>query len=116
MKKRLTMWTAFVGVALPLGLFVVPFSRYEMMSWVSSEPFYESRPCSYWVGRLQDEDPVIRKEAAFALGSIGNESEAGVLPLCVALKDDDDLVRINAALALFKIGPGAWEAVGPLSE
>ncbi len=61
---------------------------------------------------LNSSDPVIRWNAASALGQTG--SEKAVDPLVQALRDENGTVRSHAALALGEIG--SREAVGPLVE
>ena len=62
------------------------------------------------VNALQDENSYVRRNAASALGNIGNQ--AAVEPLIKALQDEESYVRSNAAEALGKTGDKA--AVQPL--
>ena len=64
------------------------------------------------VGLLHDDDPEVRKEAALALGIIGDER--AVEPLIDALHDDDLEVREWAAWALGMVGDE--RAVEPLID
>jgi membrane protein len=64
-------------------------------------------------GALADEAPVVRKEAAIALGHLG---VAGVPPLVKALEDEDREVRLQAVRSLGEIGPAAKVALPALGE
>jgi len=59
---------------------------------------------------LEDSSPMVRSEAAAALGKLSNS--AVVNRLCMVLKDNDADVRKTAAMALMKIGEG--EAIAPI--
>jgi HEAT repeat protein len=66
---------------------------------------------------LTDTDPWVRRNAAEALGTIGQVT--AVDEVSHALKDDDWRVRLNAAGALARMGPGAAgiaPELGPLLE
>ncbi|MDY7024267.1 MAG: HEAT repeat domain-containing protein, partial [Cyanobacteriota bacterium] len=54
---------------------------------------------------LHDRDVNVRKNAAFALGSMGAEATEAVPALLSALKDADQAVRMDVAVALRHIGP-----------
>jgi HEAT repeat protein len=95
--------------------------------WESSEP---ETKAAYWVAKkewnkcvkigtpavkpliaaLKDKDENVRKQAAYALGKIGDAQ--AVEPLSAALEDNDARVRRGAAEALRKIGDA--QAVEPL--
>src|SRR5262245_6539542 len=64
--------------------------------------------------RLQSQDSIIRRNAAYALGQIGAGAKEAVPALIAALKDRDTEVRRSAASALGQIGPVAKEAVPAL--
>lgn len=66
----------------------------------------------YLIENLSSDDPLIRKDAAFSLGDIGDPK--AVDPLIGALKDDDADVRSEAANALRKIKDP--KAVEPLIQ
>ena len=65
---------------------------------------------------LKSKDPVVRSNAAFALGGKKNEAKNAVPFLAKALKDKDRNVRMNAVLALGLIGKGAANAIPTLVE
>jgi len=56
---------------------------------------------------LQDGRPVVRANAATALGVLGAAALPAVRPIAVLLRDDDSRVRIHAATALDKLGDDA---------
>ena len=68
------------------------------------------------IQRLADIDPIVRRNAASALGQIGPSAKEAATFLIVALaKDTDAGVRGSAAQALGAIGPGVKEALPALS-
>jgi beta-lactamase regulating signal transducer with metallopeptidase domain len=72
----------------------------------------EGDPVAMRVRELQDDDPLIRRHAAWALGEL--ESTRGVRPLVERLRDDDADVRLVAAWALGEIKD--YMAIQPLIE
>ncbi len=60
---------------------------------------------------LNDPDINIRKNAAFALGSMGAEAIEAVPALLAALKDADQSLRMDVAVALRHIGPTSTEVL-----
>ncbi|MEG4113204.1 MULTISPECIES: HEAT repeat domain-containing protein [unclassified Microcoleus] len=54
--------------------------------------------------RLEDGDKSVRREAAQALGGLGNASERVINALLLCLKDGDKWVRLDAASALGSLG------------
>jgi HEAT repeat protein len=70
------------------------------------------------IALLKDGDPVLRADAAWALGSlqISNRQDlVAISPLIGALGDPDAHVRLQAAAALGQFGPAASAAVEPLT-
>jgi HEAT repeat protein len=67
---------------------------------------------------LKDPSPVVRQNAAWALGRLGGAAGTdGVAELCKLLKDDNATVRRDAANALGNIGlPTAQAAVEPMLD
>ena len=65
---------------------------------------------SFLLLRLEDEKKDVRREAARALGGLGNASETVIEALLLRLQDGDNFVRRMAARALGKLG-NASEAV-----
>jgi len=67
---------------------------------------------------LKDKEWEVRNSAAFALGSLGNQSnvETAVRLVTESLKDRDERVREDAAYNLGCIGPAARTAVPALTE
>jgi HEAT repeat protein len=63
---------------------------------------------------LGDENVWVRRNAAEALGNIGDVG--AVSALTGALTDDDWRIRFNSAFALAKIGPAGEEAVSALGK
>ena|ERR1035438_3194674 len=80
-------------------------------------PLSGGKPVNHWVQVLKDEnDPSLRKTAAFKLGNVGPTDPVVLPALTGALKDADANVRCEAILALVKCGPAAKEAVPALTE
>ncbi len=67
------------------------------------------------VEALKDDDAGVRKNAALALGQMGDEAEAAVGALIATLKDADVDVRGAAAVTLGHIGPKATASRSPAS-
>lgn len=65
---------------------------------------------------LGDEDPVVRRHAARALGKIGAANDQVVPALVRALKDPDRSTRIGAIEALGAVGPTARPALDELAR
>ncbi|OKH57182.1 sister chromatid cohesion protein PDS5 [Scytonema sp. HK-05] len=66
------------------------------------------------IARLADEDSSVRRNAADALGKLGNASEQVVNALLGRLADEDSWVRGNAASALGKLGNASEQVVNAL--
>jgi len=81
-----------------------------------SEPRYEGRSLSDWMGQLQDADAKARVGAASALARLGPRAAPAVPLLIGALTDRDKLVRTQSIAALGKIGPGAAAALPALAR
>src|SRR5262249_42691298 len=72
----------------------------------------EARPAlPALVVALGDEDVVVRRRVAMALGMMGAEAKEAVPALTAALGDPSDAVRLHAAAALGEIGPEARPAL-----
>src|SRR5262245_58826173 len=107
MRRPLLLWS-MVGVVLALGIaFAVPASRYPILNFFSNERLYSGRPLHYWVAALKEDDPALRRRAAFALGDACKEcrQENPACPLVLAalieaLADQDSFVRKCAATSL----------------
>jgi HEAT repeat protein len=79
----------------------------------SSEPTFQGRKLTSWMGQLNDKDPTARQEAIRALGQIG----PGAVPvLCEALASGNTNVRLAAADALGRIGEDAKSSAPTLNE
>jgi CubicO group peptidase (beta-lactamase class C family) len=63
------------------------------------------------IGALKDSDPLVRENAAIALGRLGSAARQAVDPLVKALGDEDLYVRGTAAVALGRIGAAAVPAL-----
>lgn len=72
---------------------------------------YRGRPASFYIERLEDEDPEVRRRAVYALGKIGRSSPRVLESLESALEDGQMEVRWYAVDALGRLGPEAAEAV-----
>jgi len=64
-----------------------------------------------YVMLLSDKHPLVRKQAALALGQMGKEAKKAVPALRQALTDGDPRVRAAAAEALESLGPSNGEAI-----
>jgi HEAT repeat protein len=65
---------------------------------------------------LQDADPLVRIQAGFTLGALGDDAAAAVPVLVEMLLQGDRQDRKLAATTLGQIGPGAANAVPALLE
>jgi len=65
---------------------------------------------------LDDRDPVLRREAEYALGAIGPAAAKATEKLAAKLSDEDQDVRHTACYALGKIGPDARGALPALQK
>jgi HEAT repeat protein len=118
MRKRFLAWVGILLAATLAVVLVVPGSRTLTLGYLKREPTIDNLPESYYVQAMRSPKWETRRDAVFALGTLGKDGRGAVAALAAALHDDEPRVRFNAALALFKIGPdgGAAAAVGDLSE
>jgi len=65
---------------------------------------------------LKSPQPLVRQNAALALGEVGPEAKAAVPALAEALRDPEWVVRRQAAVALGRLGPDARPAVPALQR
>ena len=63
------------------------------------------------IGALKDSDPLVRENAATALGWLGEAAREAVEPLVAALGDEDVYLRGAASVALGRIGAAAVPAL-----
>lgn len=76
---------------------------------------YLDQPLEIWIAQLQDDDPLIRRLAVYALSMIGPGCCSAALPALVPLLEDpEDFVRIWAAAALVRIEPADPRALQTL--
>ena len=75
-----------------------------------TEPVQPALSCG-----LKDEDPVVARDAARALGALGERAGPSVGPLADALSHGDAHVRLYAAEALASIGPAAAAVIEHLA-
>ena len=69
---------------------------------------YLDQPLEIWIAQLQDDDPLIRRLAVYALSMIGPGCCSAALPALVPLLEDPEgFVRIWAAAALVRIARGS---------
>src|SRR5260370_28137007 len=98
-----TMRTYLVGVllgvipSLALGVWLgsspsLPFSEWRENA--QGEAFYQGRPTSFWLLRLEDHDSIYRLEAVQALENLAAHEPSIVPALGAPLKDRDRLVRV----------------------
>src|SRR5260370_35954000 len=111
-----TMRTYPVGVllgvipSLALGVWLgsspsLPFSEWRENA--QGEAFYQGRPTSFWLLRLEDHDSIYRLEAVQALENLAAHEPSIVPALGAPLKDRDRLVRVATAGALHPLGAAA---------
>ncbi len=84
-----------------------------------SEPFWNSRPVSYWVSALAGGAPAARLEAARGLSEIalqhgGRAIDTALPALGASLAAEDPALRSAAASALAQMGPLAEQMLQPL--
>src|SRR5260370_41090816 len=101
-----TMRTYLVGVllgvipSLALGVWLgsspsLPFSEWRENA--QGEAFYQGRPTSFWLLRLEDHDSIYRLEAVQALENLAAHEPSIVPALGAPLKDRDRLVPVATA-------------------
>ena len=118
--KGLATWgLSFVGAAGATHLYkAVNAQQAEVRSAVVgaltsvAQEEEDARALDLILKALEDSSPMVRSEAAAALGKLSNS--AVVERLCMVLTDSDADVRRTAAMALMKIGEG--EAIAPLQS
>lgn len=81
----------------------------------AAEPTYQGNPLADWLKALTGNDPVVRRDAARALGQLGADSPDAVPALVKALGDPDDEVRRLAVASLGEIRPDAKLVIEPLA-
>lgn len=90
-----------------------PEARAEAIKYLGTERYAPAVP--YLTQLVQESDPGTRYLAAQALGKIGDEAEAAVPVLLVALRADDMYLRMAITGALINIGnpavPGLVKAL-----
>ena len=77
---------------------------------------YLGKTTTEWVAALEDQDPLVRRLAAHALGDIGDEAREAVTALSSKLSDPKRFVRVWAASAMGKIQPGVDDALETLID
>ncbi len=96
-------------------LVAFPLASVELWGVAAAEllgTIQQSDPVAQRISQLEDDDPRVRRYAAWALGEL--ESERGVMPLIEKLDDSNSDVRLVAAWALGEIKDPI--AVYPLIE
>lgn len=114
--KLLLALIAFFFLVLGGVVMAVPATRFLVLGVLRQENFHNDRPVSHWEYLLTDENPAIRREAAFNLGAMGSDSRKAAPALGRALKDPSEEVRINASLALSKMGDACEAALPDIAE
>ena len=112
---RLTIWLSAVVVVVFGSVLFLSTLHSDPLAWIRNEPTHEGRSLTGWRKGLKNDDPDVRRAAAFALGQMGEDAKTAVPDLGETLSDTVPLVRINASLALFKIGPEARSVVPALA-
>jgi HEAT repeat protein len=77
-------------------------------------PTHRGQPVRPWERQLADKEAPVRLQAVRALGALGFQDPAAIVPLGRALGDAEELVRAEAARVLGWLGPRAAEALRPL--
>jgi beta-lactamase regulating signal transducer with metallopeptidase domain len=103
-----------VSAAVTALLVATPIASVEIWGAATAEIWeaVQGDPVTQRISDLQDDDPLVRRHAAWALGEL--ESTSGVRPLIEILEDRDADVRLVAAWALGEIKDDV--AVYPLIE
>jgi hypothetical protein len=101
------------GLALGIWLESSP-SFSEERENAPAEAFYQDRPTSFWLLRLQDHDQMYRLEAVQALEKIATQEPSIIPKLGEMLKDPNKLVRTGVAGALRRLGAAARPALPAL--
>ncbi len=99
-------WTAAIAVALAVSL-VAPRLH------AAEPPAKEESRFDDLVKALKSKNAAVRKQAALALGDLGEKARAAVPALREALLDADENVQAAAAQALEKVGPAKADAPRP---
>ena len=101
MRTAKLSWVLFV-----LALFFVgPVQAQDKKKGAKKEKtvVYQGKTLEQWIEALKDKDVNVRREAAEALGELGEKAVKAVPALTQALKDKDEKVRKAAKEALEKI-------------
>ena len=106
-RRRGKVWITAAGILGLLTLFMI--SGYI-------EKDHVGMTVPQLIHTLEDDDYVLRAEAAKALGSIGPEAKEAVPALAKALRDDIRLVQWHATEALISIGAQAVPALKEAME
>jgi HEAT repeat protein len=105
--------SSLVSTALAALLVAFPISSVEVWGWAQSNSVAQGvSTVEQRLLQLEDDDPLVRRHAAWALGEL--ESERAVRPLIEHLEDNDADVRLVAAWALGEIKDDA--AIYPLTQ
>lgn len=107
-----------VAVSLVAGLAVlIPGTPFYLPEWLAGHDNYEGRSSRSWARDLDNPDAATRRDAAFALGAIGEPAAGTVHKLAGLMTADPDRgVRAAASLAIMKIGPSAREVVPAVAQ
>jgi hypothetical protein len=117
MTRRRAFTLAVVVLTLAAASFLIPGSPLYLPGWFFSGGVYEGRSGRAWVNLLNDPDADIRRQAIFALGTMGNDSAASVPALArILVEDKEARTRVAAALALTKMAPASKAAVPELTR
>jgi HEAT repeat protein len=111
-RPSLVIVFVFATVLLPAG---------ALAAGPPQEPYWNSRPLSFWLEALSFQEPARRTEAAQSVAEIaiahgGSVAKLAVPALVENLDDPEADVRRSAAHALEQIGPAAHPAVPALVE
>jgi hypothetical protein len=117
MTKRRAWRLVAVLVALAALAVVVPGSPVYLPDWLSPSARHQGRSTRSWLAALNGPDDQARRDAIFALGSIGPAAAEAVPALATILVDSPDgHARQEAALALAKMAPASRSAVPALAQ
>jgi eukaryotic-like serine/threonine-protein kinase len=112
-RKRFTAWPRHKRRLLLSACMVTSLACIGGALWWN-EFRTASRAEHLWIDTLRHSHPVVRAEAARALGDLGPASKGAVSALTAALDDSDIEVRANAVRALERIGRAATPAIPKL--
>ncbi len=120
MTKRRVLWLVVTILVLAAFSVLIPASPAYLPTLVSEGYFgryHDGHSVGYWTDSLKSNDVQLRRQAAYALGSIGSDASEAVPILATVMNEDSDPeARCQAALALSKMVPASRPVVPALAR